>query len=90
MIIPDEEVPLTDLPQEETIIEEPSVPLADTPDEDTGTVILDEGTPLGNLPQTGTTAQPADPTITLGLLAVSVSLAAAGLWLLRKREDGEA
>lgn len=90
VIIPDEEVPLTDLPQEETIIEEPSVPLADTPDEDTGTVILDEGTPLGNLPQTGTTAQPADPTITLGLLAVSVSLAAAGLWLLRKREDGEA
>ena len=53
-------------------------------------MILDEGTPLGNLPQTGTTAQPADPTITLGLLAVSVSLAAAGLWLLRKREDGEA
>lgn len=90
VIIPDEEVPLTDLPQEETIIEEPQVPLADTPDEDTGTVILDEGTPLGNLPQTGTTAQPADPTITLGLLAVSVSLAAAGLWLLRKREDGEA
>lgn len=90
VIIPDEEVPLTDLPQEETIIEEPSVPLADTPDEDTGTVILDEGTPLGNLPQTGTTAQPADPTVTLGLLAVSVSLAAAGLWLLRKREDGEA
>lgn len=90
VIISDEEVPLTDLPQEETIIEEPSVPLADTPDEDTGTVILDEGTPLGNLPQTGTTAQPADPTVTLGLLAVSVSLAAAGLWLLRKREDGEA
>ena len=47
------------------------------------------GVPMGDLPQTGTMATPANPTITLGMLAMSASLAAAGLAITisRKREE---
>lgn len=62
---------------------------ADQTDGGDGTVILDGDTPMGNLPQTGTLAQQADPTRTLGMLALALSLAAAGLAVTigRKKED---
>ena len=46
---------------------------------------------MGSLPQTGTMAQPANPTTTLGALALVASLSAAGLAVVvaRKREDSE-
>ena len=53
------------------------------------TEIVDEGTPMGNLPQTGTVAAPVDPSVTLGLMALSASLSAAGLAFCigRKKEE---
>lgn len=79
-------VPEIDIPGEE-------VPLTDTPeipaDPDETVEITDEGVPMGDLPQTGTMAAPADPTVTMGVLAISASLAAAGLAITvsRKREE---
>ena len=51
--------------------------------------IVEGDVPMGNLPQTGTMATPANPTVTLGMLAMSASLAAAGLAITisRKREE---
>ena len=56
------------------------------------TVIIDDRPPMGDLPQTGTLAQPTDPTRTLGMMALALSMAAAGLMITigRKREDEEA
>lgn len=100
--IPDEAPPLTPGPDSgETDIPDTDVPTAPAPDTDesdnTGTpdgnpgddIIIEEDVPLGDLPQTGTTAQGVDPTITLGFLALAASLAAAGLSvaLNRKKKD---
>jgi hypothetical protein len=52
--------------------------------------IVDDPTAMGNLPQTGTMARSAvNPTTTLGLLALSLSMAAAGLAITigRKKEE---
>ena len=56
------------------------------------TIIVDEHPPLGKLPQTGTMTTAADPTVTLGSLALAASLAAAGLAFVisrKKEEDAE-
>lgn len=81
-------------PNDEDIGDE-DVPLGSQPDDNTqpdAEIEIVEGvTPLGNLPQTGMVAQPANPTITLGLLALALSMAAAGLAITfsRKKEDEE-
>ena len=64
----------------------PSVPVTGAEDP---VEITDDGVPMGNLPQTGTMATPANPTVTLGALAMSASLVAAGLAITisRKREE---
>lgn len=43
--------------------------------------------PLGNLPQTGAVAAPVNPALTLGLAALALSLAAAGLSLRKKETE---
>ena len=78
--------PNPDEPTEPTQPAEPSEP-ADPGD---GTTIIDEQPPMGNLPQTGTMARQAvDPTTTLGILAMSLSMVAAGLAICigRKKEE---
>ena len=77
--IADEEIPMTDAP----VVPE------DT--EDISMEITDNGVPMGSLPQTGTMAEPTNPTTTLGALALMTSLSAAGLavFMARKREDSE-
>ncbi len=45
--------------------------------------------PLGNLPQTGTTAEAVNPMWTLGMLALSLSMAAAGLTITFGRKKDE-
>lgn len=70
--------------------ESPNQPSPADPGPDGGaTEIVDEGTPMGNLPQTGTVAAPVDPSVTLGLMALSASLSAAGLAFCigRKKEE---
>ena len=64
-------------------------PVDPTPEDGSDVIIVDEETPLGNLPQTGTTAAPVDPSITLGLMALGASMAAAGLVFVigRKKEE---
>ena len=91
--IPDDDTPLapgpgnnggTDIPDEET----PLAPTPETPDN--GSIVIEEeNVPLGNLPQTGTTAQSVNPALTLGLLALAFSMAATGLTvsLTRKKEE---
>lgn len=78
--IDDGDVPTADLP------EIPAQP--ETPDE---TVIVEGEVPLGDLPQTGTEAAQADPAVTLGLAALVLSLALAGVTanLFRRKEDAE-
>lgn len=86
--IPGEEPPLTDLPEVEIPGED--TPLAPLPEEEGDVVIVDPETPLGSLPQTGT-GRSVDPAVTLGLLALTGSLAMAGLTVgMKKRKDGEA
>ncbi len=92
VILTEEPVPEGSLP--EGIIEEEKVPLASEPatlpEEEIG--IIDEAIPLGNLPQTGSVAEAANPTVTVGILAVAFSLAAAGVYLSfgdkKEKEDG--
>lgn len=96
--IPDENPPLgpgedggTDIPD----VDVPTAPDPGIPDENVPTVpeddtiIKDEDAPLGDLPQTGATAQSVDPALTLGLIALAASMAAAGLTftLSRKKEE---
>ena len=78
--IDDGDVPTADLP------ELPAQP--ETTDE---TVIVEGEVPLGDLPQTGTEAAQADPAVTLGLAALVLSLALAGVTanLFRRKEDAE-
>ena len=93
--IPDDDTPLGDQPEEVTEdIPDDNPPLGDQPDEPDETDIFEEGTPMGNLPQTGTQGAygAVDPTQTLGMLALSASLMAAGLMILigrRKDEESE-
>ncbi|NLF34530.1 MAG: Cna B-type domain-containing protein, partial [Clostridiales bacterium] len=80
--IPEEEVPLDP---------EPPVDPEQPGEEEEEIEIIDEETPLGNLPQTGTMAAPVDVTRTLGLIALAFSMAAAGLIIVfsRKKEENE-
>ena len=73
----------------ETDIPGGDVPGAADPGAGDPVEIVEGDVPMGNLPQTGTMATPANPTITLGMLAMSASLAAAGLAITisRKREE---
>ena len=94
VIIPDGNVPQGSQTDDgETDIGEVQVPQGSTPGvpdtTDDPVEITDDGVPMGNLPQTGTMATPANPTITLGALAMSASLVAAGLAITisRKREE---
>lgn len=83
------EVPLAVLPEpEETVtLEEPEVPLALLPEpEEPQPEIVEEPTPLGELPQTGMTAAPAAG-MTAVLAACAACLTLAGAALLRRRED---
>lgn len=88
--IVDEEIPLASQPEEEELVEliPEEVPLADLPEVFDGeeTVIVDDPTALGDLPQTGTTAQ-ANTGLTAALLAAAGALALAGVSLLKKKES---
>lgn len=81
-------------------IGEPSTPLGPGPDgtgtgtstgtgTGSGTEIEDAGVPKGDLPQTGAVAAPVNPTVTAGLLALSMSMAALGLTFTFGRKKGE-
>ncbi|MPM24966.1 hypothetical protein SDC9_71455 [bioreactor metagenome] len=87
--IPEEKPPLSELPAEAEIPEE-TVPLAPAPESAELEIVEDE-VPLGNLPQTGTMAEPVRPMWTLGMLALSFSMAAVGLTVTfgRKRDEEE-
>ena len=61
-------------------------PLGPGPDD--GTEIVDPDTPMGDLPQTGS-AQAVNPFATAGLMALALSMAAAGLFLTRKHGKRE-
>ena len=93
--IPEESTPLGDLPEEvPEDIPDDDPPLGDLPEDPGETDIVEEGVPMGNLPQTGTQGAygAEDPTQTLGMLALSASLMAAGLMILigrRKDEESE-
>lgn len=93
--IPEESTPLGDLPEEvPEDIPDDDPPLGDLPEDPGETDIVEEGVPMGNLPQTGTQGAygAVDPTQTLGMLALSASLMAAGLMILigrRKDEESE-
>lgn len=81
-IIPEEETPLSPLPvevPEETDIPDGETPLAPAPEQDAGVEIGEDEVPLGDLPQTGAIASRADNGVTLGMLALAISLALAGL-----------
>jgi len=82
VIIPDEPTPGGDKPVTPTTPTEPTNP---------GTEIIDDNTPMGNLPNTGAPADVIDPVTTLGLVALILSMLAAGLGIThngrRKDED---
>ena len=58
-----------------------------TPDLD----IVDDDTPLGDLPKTGMVAAPVNPTVTAGIVAMAMSMAVTGMYFLfgRKKKDDE-
>lgn len=90
--LPDEPIPLNPAPTPTPTPgggpDTPEPP--DTPDEPETPDRPEPSGPSGDLPQTGTTAQEVDPTITLGLLALAFSLAGAGLLVtLVRRKDGD-
>ena len=70
---------------------EPIVPVEPTEPDDGGVEIVPDDVPLGELPNTGLAVQPVDPVTTLGLLALTLSLAAAGIGVIgrKKEEDAE-
>ena len=80
---PEVEIPEETVPLAPAAAEEP----AEEPAEET--VIVEDGVPLGDLPQTGAVAQAVNPAVTAGMLALAASLAAAGLGLSvsRKKEE---
>jgi hypothetical protein len=71
-------------PNESVIVDE-EPPEAPAPEEP----IEEPEVPLGNLPQTGSTAEPVNPMWTLGMLALSFSMAAAGLTITFGRKKNE-
>lgn len=86
--------PLDPTPGDDVDIIDDKTPLDDGSGIATGdgdeVTIVDDPTAMGNLPQTGTMARSAvNPTTTLGLLALSLSMAAAGLAITigRKKEE---
>ena len=83
----------------ETDLDEGDTPLGPGPDDGTeipdgdvpqggGTEIVDPDAPMGDLPQTGS-AQAVNPFATAGLMALALSMAAAGLFLTRKHGKRE-
>lgn len=70
----------------ETDLDEGDTPLGPGPDD--GTEIVDPDAPMGDLPQTGS-AQAVNPFATAGLMALALSMAAAGLFLTRKHGKRE-
>ena len=98
--IDDGDTPTTDLPDVpgegdggETDIGDGQTPTTDLPDTgDNGgeTDIPDSGTPTGSLPQTGTLAQTSAARLALGALALTASVAAAGLALILFRKSRKA
>ncbi len=82
---------------EDVTIDDGDVPTAALPELPAGpetpgeTVIVEGEVPLGDLPQTGTAAAQANPAATLGLAALALSMALAGVTAVinRKREDAE-
>lgn len=92
--VPDEPVPLGPQPNtpgdDGTDIGDSDVPLNPGPGGgDDDVTIEDGGVPLGNLPQTGFAAAPVNPAVTLGMLALSLSMAAAGLAITYTRKVKE-
>ena len=91
--VPDEPVPLgpqPNTPDDGTDIGDNDVPLNPGPGGgDDDVTIEDGGVPLGNLPQTGFAAAPVNPAVTLGMLAMSLSMAAAGLAITYTRKVKE-
>ena len=98
--IDDGDTPTTDLPDVpgdggEVDIDDGETPTTDLPGTgDTGstgdggeTDIPDTGTPTGSLPQTGTQAQTSAARVALSVMALTASLAAAGLALLLFRKS---
>ena len=98
--IDDGDTPTTDLPDVpgdggEVDIDDGDTPTTDLPGTgDTGstgdggeTDIPDTGTPTGSLPQTGTQAQTSAARVALSVMALTASLAAAGLALLLFRKS---
>ena len=82
---------------EDVTMDDGDVPTAALPELPAGpetpgeTVIVEGEVPLGDLPQTGTAAAQANPAATLGLAALVLSMALAGVTAVinRKREDAE-
>ena len=89
-IVTNEEPTVADEEFTVDIVDDPA-PLTSAPDlsADDTVEIAENGVPMGSLPQTGTTAEPVNPSSTLGALALAVSMSAAGLIVVvsRKRED---
>ena len=97
--IDDGDTPTTDLPDVpgegggEVDIDDGQTPTTDLPDtgDNSGeTDIPDTGTPTGSLPQTGTLAQTSAARLALGALALTASVAAAGLALILFRKSWKA
>lgn len=61
----------------------------DVPGDGGETDIGDGETPMGDLPQTGMTAAPVNPTVTVGLVALAMSMASLGLFFTFGRKKGE-
>lgn len=85
--IPDQPTPLNPAPEED--IPEQPAPLAPAPEGEGEEVTIEEpGVPLGDLPQTGA-ALAANPTASLGMLALAASLAGAGIAISFSRRKEE-
>lgn len=81
-------------PVSETIdIEPEETPLSEFPIENEDAddiIIVDENVPLGDLPHTGANGKQVDPAMTLGILALVLSLALVGMNFLGKKKREEA
>lgn len=89
VVIEESEVPLAETPAtEEPAAEAPAAeePAAEEPGD---VEIVEPEVPMGNLPQTGTAAEPVKPAWTLSMLALSFSMAAVGLAVTFSRKKDE-
>ena len=84
--ITDNETPLNPGPEVQDI-PDGETPLSPAPEGGEEMVVEEGEVPLGNLPQTGAVAAPVNPALTLGLAALALSLAAAGLSLRKKETE---